>query len=64
MIMPTKTLISKIEKLSSQLSPKQLESFLDIVDAVASLAHESHKVHKLAAKNKLCATEARSSQLH
>ena len=33
MMLPTKQLISKIETLSKDLSPKQLSNFLDIIDA-------------------------------
>ncbi|MEM7418896.1 MAG: hypothetical protein AAF364_04090 [Pseudomonadota bacterium] len=44
MRLPTKQLITKIEHLSSELSPKQLAHFLDIIDAMTALVEEAGTV--------------------
>ena len=41
MRLPTKQLISKIENLSNGLTPEQLTSFLDIIDAMTALVEEA-----------------------
>ncbi|WP_394223820.1 hypothetical protein [Alteromonas gracilis] len=41
MRLPTKQLINKIENLSNGLSPEQLASFLDIIDAMTALVEEA-----------------------
>ena len=41
MLLPTKQLISKIETLSKDLTPAQLENFLDIIDAMTALVEEA-----------------------
>lgn len=41
MRLPTKQLINKIENLSNSLTPEQLSSFLDIIDAMTALAEEA-----------------------
>jgi hypothetical protein len=41
MLLPTKQLIAKIEVLSKDLSPAQLENFLDIIDAMTALVEEA-----------------------
>jgi len=52
MRLPTKQLINKIENLSNGLTPEQLSSFLDIIDAMTALVEEagefkeSNKVNK------------------
>ena len=38
---PTKQLITKIENLSNGLTPEQLTSFLDIIDAMTALVEEA-----------------------
>ncbi len=40
-MLPTKTLISKIETLSKDLTPEQLTGFLDILDAMAVMVEEA-----------------------
>ena len=41
MRLPTKQLINKIENLSNGLTPEQLSSFLDIIDAMTALVEEA-----------------------
>lgn len=41
MRLPTKQLINKIEHLSNGLTPEQLSSFLDIIDAMTVLVEEA-----------------------
>ena len=41
MRLPTKQLINKIENLSNGLTPEQLASFLDIIDAMTALVEEA-----------------------
>ena len=41
MRLPTKQLINKIENLSNGLTPEQLTSFLDIIDAMTALVEEA-----------------------
>jgi len=41
MRLPTKQLINKIEHLSNGLTPEQLSSFLDIIDAMTALVEEA-----------------------
>ena len=41
MRLPTKQLINKIEHLSNCLTPEQLSSFLDIIDAMTALVEEA-----------------------
>ena len=41
MRLPTKQLISKIENLSDGLTPQQLSTFLDIIDAMTALAEDA-----------------------
>ena len=41
MRLPTKQLINKIETLSNGLTPEQLTSFLDIIDAMTALVEEA-----------------------
>ncbi|MBJ2129731.1 hypothetical protein JC525_12380 [Alteromonas sp. IB21] len=41
MRLPTKQLINKIENLSNGLTPAQLSSFLDIIDAMTALVEEA-----------------------
>ncbi|AXT39276.1 hypothetical protein D1814_11635 [Alteromonas sp. BL110] len=41
MRLPTKQLIAKIENLSNGLTPEQLASFLDIIDAMTALVEEA-----------------------
>lgn len=41
MRLPTKSLISKIESLSSQMTPKQLREFLDVLDSMATMIEEA-----------------------
>ena len=41
MHLPTKQLINKIENLSNGLTPEQLSSFLDIIDAMTALVEEA-----------------------
>ncbi len=41
MRLPTKQLINKIENLSHGLTPDQLASFLDIIDAMTALVEEA-----------------------
>lgn len=43
-MLPTKTLINKIEKLSKELSPQQLTHFLDILDAMAEMVKEAGEI--------------------
>lgn len=52
MMLPTKQLISKIETLSKDLSPKQLSNFLDIIDAMTALVEEAHVQSEAAPKEK------------
>lgn len=37
----TKSLISKIESLSSQMNPQQLKEFLDVLDSMALMIEEA-----------------------
>ena len=41
MKLPTKSLISKIESLSSQMTPEQLRDFLDVLDSMAIMVKEA-----------------------
>ena len=41
MRLSTKQLINKIENLSNGLTPEQLSSFLDIIDAMTALVEEA-----------------------
>lgn len=41
MRLPTKRLIAKIESLSSQLSPDQLNDFLDVLDSLAIMVEDA-----------------------
>jgi hypothetical protein len=41
MRLPTKQLINKIENLSNGLTPDQLASFLDIIDAMTALVEDA-----------------------
>lgn len=41
MRLPTKSLISKIESLSSQMRPEQLRDFLDVLDSMAIMVEEA-----------------------
>jgi Asp-tRNA(Asn)/Glu-tRNA(Gln) amidotransferase C subunit len=43
-MLPTKTLISKIEHLSKGLTPEQLTGFLDILDAMAIMVEEAREL--------------------
>ena len=43
-MLPTKTLISKIELLSKELTPRQLAGFLDILDAMAGMVEEARSL--------------------
>ncbi len=67
MRLPTKQLINKIENLSNGLTPEQLSSFLDIIDAMTALVEEagefkeSNKVNK---KVEPAPVPASSSAIH
>ena len=41
MKLPTKSLISKIESLSTQMNPEQLRDFLDVLDSMAIMVEEA-----------------------
>lgn len=41
MKLPTKSLISKIESLSAQMTPEQLRDFLDVLDSMAIMVKEA-----------------------
>ena len=41
MRLPTKSLISKIESLSAQMTPEQLKDFLDVLDSMAIMVEEA-----------------------
>jgi len=41
MKLPTKSLIAKIESLSTQMTPKQLREFLDVLDCMSSMIEEA-----------------------
>ncbi len=41
MKLPTKSLIAKIESLSTQMSAEQLRDFLDILDSMAIMVEEA-----------------------
>lgn len=41
MRLPTKSLISKIESLSSQMTPEQLRDFLDVLDSMAIMVEDA-----------------------
>lgn len=41
MRLPTKSLISKIESLSSQMTPEQLKDFLDVLDSMAIMVEDA-----------------------
>lgn len=44
MKLPTKSLISKIESLSSQMTPDQLRDFLDVLDSMAIMVQEAKTI--------------------
>ena len=59
MRLPTKQLISKIENLSDGLTPQQLSTFLDIIDAMTALAEDAgnlkdEKKHTVSLKETAC----------
>lgn len=56
MMLPTKQLISKIEMLSKDLSPKQLSNFLDIIDAMTALVEEANVQSEAPKKEKATST--------
>lgn len=61
MRLPTKQLISKIENLSDGLTPQQLSTFLDIIDAMTALAEDAgnlkeDKKRTLSPKETVCSS--------
>lgn len=61
MRLPTKQLISKIENLSDGLTPQQLSTFLDIIDAMTALAEDAgnlkeDKKRTLSQKETVCSS--------
>jgi hypothetical protein len=61
MRLPTKQLISKIENLSDGLTPQQLSTFLDIIDAMTALAEDAgnlkeDKKRTLSLKETVCSS--------
>ena len=63
MRLPTKQLINKIEHLSNGLTPEQLSSFLDIIDALTALVEEAGEF-KDDKKSKPAPTPVVSSAVH
>ena len=41
MRLPTKSLIAKIEALSTQMNPEQLKDFLDVLDSLAIMVEDA-----------------------
>ncbi len=67
MRLPTKQLINKIESLSNGLTPDQLSSFLDIIDAMTALVEEAGEfkdTNKSDKKAQPVASPAVSSTVH
>lgn len=44
MRLTTKSLISKIESLSSQMTPEQLKDFLDVLDSMAIMVQNAKDI--------------------
>lgn len=44
MRLSTKSLISKIESLSSQMTPEQLKDFLDVLDSMAIMVQNAKDI--------------------
>ncbi|MCG7638268.1 hypothetical protein ACD631_16425 [Alteromonas macleodii] len=63
MRLPTKQLINKIENLSNGLTPEQLASFLDIIDAMTALVEEAGEL-KGDSDNKNASLSTEISVLH
>jgi len=63
MHLPTKQLINKIENLSNGLTPEQLASFLDIIDAMTALVEEAGEL-KDDSDNKNASLSTELSVLH
>ncbi|RZP37159.1 MAG: hypothetical protein EVA22_02280 [Alteromonas sp.] len=63
MRLPTKQLINKIENLSNGLTPEQLASFLDIIDAMTALVEEAGEL-KDDSDNKNASLSTELSVLH
>ncbi|MGB0567935.1 MAG: hypothetical protein ACPGKV_15270 [Alteromonas macleodii] len=63
MRLPTKQLINKIENLSNGLTPEQLASFLDIIDAMTALVEEAREL-KGDSDNKNASLSTELSVLH
>ncbi len=63
MRLPTKQLINKIENLSNGLTPDQLASFLDIIDAMTALVEEAGEL-KDDSDNKNASLSTELSVLH
>ncbi|MFC3093389.1 hypothetical protein DRW07_04095 [Alteromonas sediminis] len=51
MKLPTKSLIAKIESLSTQMTPKQLREFLDVLDCMSSMIEEAKAMPATPATN-------------
>ncbi|WP_334020083.1 hypothetical protein [Alteromonas sp. S015] len=67
MRLPTEQLINKIEDLSNGLTPEQLSSFFDIINAMSALVEEAGEFkegHKDGRKAKPARTSVLSNTVH
>ena len=51
MRLPTKSLIAKIESLSSQMTSEQLRDFLDVLDSMALMVEEAKSMPSTSEKS-------------